>query len=1011
MPEENYTSKFRVDVSDLKKGLSEANQAIKKANAEFKNATAGMKDWEKSADGLNAKITQQRKLVEEEQKKLDLLKEQLARVNKAQEDGQKTIRDLNGKYDEAVKKYGATSEEAKKYARQLSDAEAAQERNRKAAEKLELQIINQDTAVKKARSQVNDYETALNKLESEESEGAKSADKLNDELENTGKQAQKTTDGGLSAFTVALGNLAANVITAVISKLGDLGKAAIDSFEEFEKGSDAVIKSTGATGEQADELRKAYSNAAKQVEGDMESIGKATGAINTRLGFTGEKLTEATTQFAKFAEITGTDATTAVELVSRAMGDAGIEADNYSEVLDKLAKASQGSGISVDKLAESLTKYGAPMRALGFDTNESIALFSQWEKAGVNTEIAFSGMKKAISSWAAAGKDAKEEFKKTLDEIAAAPDIAAATTQAIEVFGQKAGPDLADAIQGGRFEYSEFLKLVESSQDTVAKTYEETESGLDKLKLATQSLKVSAGEFVGGILDSIGPDLDTLLSSFSRLIAGETGAAEELGTALGDIATNIVTTLTGFIPQAVSIGIKLIESVVTGLITALPDVVNGIKQGITSLLRSLGTLLPNIIDAVLDVLPALNEALWGAIPQIITGLIQFVTSLIDSLPDIIEQALQTAPQVWQAITEAIQTNLPIIITAVEGLIKSLTKAMPKILKTLTKELPNLIKTYMEVLSTTYPIVIQAVIDLLGAIIDALPQIITAWQDAAPDLVEAIGQAIIDNAPLLWECVKQVWSAIFSAIPDLLLSLLEGLWAIITGALKAWARLLTPVATWIYDNIISPVGDFFSDMWEGFKDKAAKAWEGVKSIFSNVADFFGDVFSKAWERVKAVFSTGGKIFDGIKEGIVSAFTAVVNAIIRGINKVVTVPFESINDILDKLQGIEVLGISPFEGLVSRISIPQIPELAYGGILKRGQLGLLEGKNDEAVIPLQNNIEGMRRIAGMLAEEMGGGAGGAPVNNYTFTQTNNSPKALSRWDIYRQTRNLINAMKGV
>ena len=151
MPEENYTSKFRVDVSDLKKGLSEANQAIKKANAEFKNATAGMKDWEKSADGLNAKITQQRKLVEEEQKKLDLLKEQLARVNKSQEDGKKTIADLNSKYDEAVKKYGATSEEAKKYARQLSDAEAAQERNRKAAEKLELQIINQDTAVKNAR--------------------------------------------------------------------------------------------------------------------------------------------------------------------------------------------------------------------------------------------------------------------------------------------------------------------------------------------------------------------------------------------------------------------------------------------------------------------------------------------------------------------------------------------------------------------------------------------------------------------------------------------------------------------------------------------------------------------------------------------------------------------------------------------------------------------------------------------------------------------------------------------
>jgi phage-related protein len=338
--------------------------------------------------------------------------------------------------------------------------------------------------------------------------------------------------------------------------------------------------------------------------------------------------------------------------------------------------------------------------------------------------------------------------------------------------------------------------------------------------------------------------------------------------------------------------------------------------------------------------------------------------------------------------------------------------MPKILKTLTKELPNLIKTYMEVLSTTYPIVIQAAIDLLGAIIDALPQIITAWQEAAPDLVMAIGEAIIDNIPLLWECVKQVWSTLFSAIPDLLLSLLEGLWAIITGALKAWARILTPVATWIYDNIISPVGDFFSDMWEGFKDKAAKAWEGVKSIFSKVAGFFGEKFGEAWQKVKDIFSTGGRVFDGIKEGIERAFTSTVNAIIRGINRVVSIPFTNINEVLDKLREVEILGLNPFENLIGNISIPQIPELAYGGILKRGQLGLLEGKNDEAVIPLQNNMEGMRRIAGILAAEMGGGKmGGDTVNNYTFTQTNNSPKALSRWDIYRQTKNLMNAMKGV
>lgn len=78
---------------------------------------------------------------------------------------------------------------------------------------------------------------------------------------------------------------------------------------------------------------------------------------------------------------------------------------------------------------------------------------------------------KEITTWSAEGKDARVEFQKTLDEIAACPDIASATTKAIEVFGTKAGPDLADAIQGGRFEYSQFLDLIESSAGTVETTY------------------------------------------------------------------------------------------------------------------------------------------------------------------------------------------------------------------------------------------------------------------------------------------------------------------------------------------------------------------------------------------------------------------------------------------------------------------------------------------------------------------------------------------------------------
>ena len=52
------TTKFKVDISELKKGISDAQRQIKLANAEFKAASAGMDDWSKSADGISAKLKQ-----------------------------------------------------------------------------------------------------------------------------------------------------------------------------------------------------------------------------------------------------------------------------------------------------------------------------------------------------------------------------------------------------------------------------------------------------------------------------------------------------------------------------------------------------------------------------------------------------------------------------------------------------------------------------------------------------------------------------------------------------------------------------------------------------------------------------------------------------------------------------------------------------------------------------------------------------------------------------------------
>lgn len=65
--------------------------------------------------------------------------------------------------------------------------------------------------------------------------------------------------------------------------------------------------------------------------------------------------------------------------------------------------------------------------------------------------------------------------------------------------------------------------------------------------------------------------------------------------------------------------------------------------------------------------------------------------------------------------------------------------------------------------------------------------------------------------------------------------------------------------------------------------------GIKDTFKKIPDWFKDKFSEAWTKVKEIFSTGGKIFTGIKEGIVEMFKTVVNGIIDGLNKIIAIPF--------------------------------------------------------------------------------------------------------------------------
>ena len=236
-------------------------------------------------------------------------------------------------------------------------------------------------------------------------------------------------------------------------------------------------------------------------------------------------------------------------------------------------------------------------------------------------------------------------------------------------------------------------------------------------------------------------------------------------------------------------------------------------------------------------------------------------------------------------------------------------------------------------------------------------------------IMGIVNAIMLASPVTW-IVVGITAAVAALVAIIVLCIKY--WDEIKAAgAKAWEWIKNAwntAANWFNEKIIQPIVRFFSGMWDGLKNGASKAWEGIKSVFSAVTGWFTNIFTKAWQGVKNVFSAGGKIFDGIKEGIANVFKTVVNGIIGGINKVIAVPFNAINSALSKIRDISILGLTPFSW-IKTFSVPQIPKLARGGIIDSATIAMVGERGKEAVVPLENNLGWLDKLASMLGDKLG------------------------------------------
>lgn len=152
---------------------------------------------------------------------------------------------------------------------------------------------------------------------------------------------------------------------------------------------------------------------------------------------------------------------------------------------------------------------------------------------------------------------------------------------------------------------------------------------------------------------------------------------------LNTMLPQLLKQFTDIVKQLVEIAKEILPKVLTVLMEALPDLIDGAFEFFMALVDTLIEILPDIIETLKELFPMIVTTLIDAIPQLLDGAIELFLAILDGLleatPDILDAVIELVPKIAQSLLDNLPKLIEASIKLLTGIATAIIENGPRIL--------------------------------------------------------------------------------------------------------------------------------------------------------------------------------------------------------------------------------------------------------------------------------------------------------------------------------------------